>query len=153
MTQNEFLQKLRETLENELKGNVVQDNINYYSNYILEEKKKGRDEAEVVAELGDPWAIAKTIIDSVETQNHTQDSNAYEPKQRQTSGQEKNASQSVQVFGLNAWWKKLLLILGIIGVFAIIIAVIGGIFSLIAPFIVPLLIIVFVFRLIGRNRR
>lgn len=40
----------------------------YYDNYIQEEVRKGRTEADVIAELGDPWVIARTIIDSVENQ-------------------------------------------------------------------------------------
>lgn len=152
MTQKEFLEKLREALENELSGYLVQDNINYYSNYITEEVGNGRREEEVVSELGDPWAIAKTIIDSAETKNNTQESNTYETKQRQASNQQ-SSQGGTPVLGFDTWWKKLLLILGIIGVFAIIIAIIGGIFSLVAPLVVPIIVIVIVFRLIGRMKR
>ncbi|WP_416390385.1 HAAS signaling domain-containing protein [[Clostridium] hylemonae] len=50
MTQNEFLDKLRNALENELSGSAVQDNVAYYSSYIMEEMRKGRTESEVVGE-------------------------------------------------------------------------------------------------------
>ena len=38
----------------------VQDNVEYYKNYIKEEMKSGKSEQEVMDMLGDPWAIAKT---------------------------------------------------------------------------------------------
>lgn len=153
MTRSEFLGKLKEALENELSGYLVQDNINYYNNYIMDEVKKGRNEEEVVAELGDPWVIAKTVIGSSEAQGNCKGNNTYEPKQRKDPRQEQESTGNLKLFGLNSWWKKLLLVLGIIGVFAIIIAVIGGIFSLVMPLLVPILVIVCVFRLIGRTRR
>ena len=54
--------------------------------------------------------------------------------------------------GLDTWWKKLLLVLGIVGVFMLVIAVIGGIFSLLAPILVPLILVIIVFRIIGSRR-
>ena len=40
----------------------VQDNVEYYKNYIKEEMKSGNSEQEVMKMLGDPWAIDKTIL-------------------------------------------------------------------------------------------
>ena len=74
MTKKEFLIRLKRALGNDLSGAVVQENVEYYSSYIDDEIGKGRSEAEVTAELGDPWAIAKTIVDSVENRGQ-----AYEP--------------------------------------------------------------------------
>ena len=73
MTKSEFLEKLRHALANDLSGPIVQDNVRYYDSYISDEVRKGRREEDVIAELGDPWAIAKTIIESVEIQGNTQD--------------------------------------------------------------------------------
>ena len=73
MTRSEFLNKLKEALANDLSGPVIQENVNYYSGYIADEVRKGRSEEEVVAELGDPWAIARTIIESLEIQGNTQE--------------------------------------------------------------------------------
>ena len=91
MTRSEFLNKLKEALANDLSGPVIQENVNYYSGYIADEVRKGRSEEEVVAELGDPWAIARTIIESLEIQGNTQEDYGYEPNrqnydQRQQSG-------------------------------------------------------------------
>lgn len=153
MTQNEFLEKLRNALENDLGGSTVQDNVDYYRSYITEEVRKGRPEAEVVDELGDPWVIARSLIDAAE--NVTETYSGYEAKEaagRRGGGQNYGTGGSVHVFGIDAWWKKLLLVLGIIGVVLIVIAVIGGIFSLLMPLIVPIIVVMLVVRLIGRRR-
>ena len=38
--------------------------VQYYRNYIEEQAAKGRSEAEILAELGDPRLIAKTLLDT-----------------------------------------------------------------------------------------
>ena len=62
MSKREFLQKLKEYLSYELPQRYVEKNIRYYDGYIDDEIKKGRDVSEVIAELGDPQLIAKTIV-------------------------------------------------------------------------------------------
>ena len=150
MTKQEFLEKMRHALANDLSGSVVQDNINYYDGYISDEVRKGRREEAVIDELGDPWAIAWTIIESVENAGNGQDGYTYDPVQR---GYENGQNSRVRVIGVNSWWKKLLVILGVLGIIMLVVAVVGGIFSLLAPVIVPLLIVMFIVRLIGGRRR
>lgn len=160
MTRSEFLDKLREALENDLSGQVIQDNVDYYNSYITEEVKKGRAESEVMSELGDPWVIARSIADMSENASGgAQGAGSYENSQGQRSagqrpqnrGYEQN-SGNVRVFGFDTWWKKLLLVLAIVGVIAVVIAIIGGIFSLLMPLLVPLLLVMLVIRLIGGRR-
>ncbi|WP_419093796.1 DUF1700 domain-containing protein [[Clostridium] scindens] len=152
MTRSEFLNKLKEALANDLSGPVIQENVNYYSGYIADEVRKGRSEEEVVAELGDPWAIARTIIESLEIQGNTQEDYGYEPNRQNYDQRQQSGTGQVHIFGLDTWWKKLLLVLGIVGVFMLVIAVIGGIFSLLAPILVPLILVIIVFRIIGSRR-
>ena len=64
MNKTEFLQQLREALDAELSSRAVEENIRYYREYISDEERKGRTEEEILNELGDPWLIAKTIIDT-----------------------------------------------------------------------------------------
>ena len=64
MTKIEFLEKLRTALANDLTGAVIQENVDYYAGYIRSETEAGRNEEEVIEELGDPWVIAQTIIDT-----------------------------------------------------------------------------------------
>ena len=68
MNRSEFLDKLREALENDLSGPVVRENIEYYDSYIQSEVRNGKTEQEVLDMLGDPWMIARTIIDTDENE-------------------------------------------------------------------------------------
>ena len=146
MTKREFLDKLKKALANDLSGNVIRDNVDYYNDYITEEVRKGRKESEVIEELGDPWAIAKNIITSEEPER--QRSRTYEQGYDEESGH-----RGVHVFGLDTWWKKLVLLLGIIGVIVLVVAVIGGIISILAPIFVPLLILCLILKLVKGFRR
>lgn len=159
MTKREFLDKLKKALANDLSGNVIQDNVNYYNEYITEEVQKGRKESEVVGELGDPWAIAKNIITSEEIKGNTQETyDGYEPERQRSQSYEQgygneSGHRGVHVFGLDTWWKKLVLLLGIIGIVVLVVSIIGGIISILAPIFVPLLILCLLLKLIKGPRR
>lgn len=159
MTREEFLKKLKEALENDLSGRIVQENVSYYESYIIEEIRKGRTESEVIEELGDPWIIARSIIDMAEGEPGTREA-YYESakavqgrKERRTDMQAAWEIMEIFMFFHGQLVEKLLVILGVIGIFLIIIAVIGGIFSLLMPIIVPVLCIALIFRLISGRRR
>lgn len=153
MTKYEFLEKMRHALANDLSGSVIQDNINYYDGYISDEVRKGRSEAAVIEELGDPWAIARTIIESAGNGGSGQENYTYDPAQQGYGNGQQKRGFHVRAIGMGSWWKKLLLILGVLGIVMLVVAVIGEIFSLLAPLIVPILIIMLIVRLIGGRRR
>ena len=140
MTKSEFLEKLRQALGNDLTGAIIQENVNYYSSYIS-------------AELGDPWVLARTVIDAAEGRD-TADSSAgdygYEPEKSYGGQYRKNGH--VYSFGLDAWWKKLLLILVMVGIIMIVVSIISGLVSLLAPVLIPLIIVMIIVRAIGRRQ-
>lgn len=159
MTRYEFIDKLKSALENDLSGTSIQEHVNYYNDYINNEIINGRNESDIIAELGDPWAIAKTIISSEGVGCNNYEEYSYTSAQEDISNRGEYGSSydrssggpKVHIFGLDSWWKKLLLILGIIGVIMIVFSIITGIISLIAPFIIPILIISFILKLF-KNR-
>jgi len=157
MNKHEFISKLKNALENDLNSNSVQGHVNYYTDYINNEIRNGRSEAEVIAELGDPWAIAKTIIDSEGAGSSSYEEYSYTSTEDEVSRRNAHGSSSggpkVHVFGLDSWWKKLLLILGVIGVVMIVFSIITGLISLIAPFILPFVFITLIIRLFKNFRR
>ena len=59
----------------------------------------------------------------------------------------------MHVFGLDTWWKKLVLLLGIIGIIVLVVAVIGGIISILAPVFIPLLVLCLIIKLVKGSRR
>ncbi|RHV57957.1 DUF1700 domain-containing protein [Roseburia sp. OM04-10AA] len=64
MSREEFLTELRKALQGRVSQQAVNDNLRYYEEYILTESHKGKTEAEVIAELGNPRLLAKSIIDA-----------------------------------------------------------------------------------------
>lgn len=154
MTKYEFLQNLQRELSGKISVSAVQDQINYYSQYIDGEVSAGKSEQEVVSELGDPWIIAKTILGASDNEEFAKTNTSYEAKR--TSGKEKkNQEQNarIHVFGFDSWWKKLLLILGIIGIVMVVVGVIGGIISILAPIIIPVFVIMFIIRIVNSRKR
>ena len=170
MTRQEFIRKLQEALNGKLDATTIQDHLKFYDDYIIEEMRKGKSEQEVLELLGDPWAIAKTIVDAsdgtdeeVVYENRSPFNNSYnQTTQAQNSytgyGQKneygtEHSYGSYHEFRLDTWWKKALLILAVVFVVVVVVSVITGIISFLAPVLVPILIIMIVIRLIGGNRR
>ena len=61
MTKEEFLSGLRTALNSTGSYQLIEENLQFYSDYIAAETAKGRTEAEVMEELGDPRLIANSI--------------------------------------------------------------------------------------------
>lgn len=144
MTKFEFLERLQKELEGGMRTAAVQEQLDYYRRYIEEEVRSGRDETEVVSELGDPWAIAKTILDTSENEDFA--------KENLTGRTEQNSRTNGRVFNLSGKWVVILLLLGVLGILMLSVAVIGGIIRLLAPILLPILVIVFVIRVLNKRR-
>ena len=69
MSKEEFLDDLRSALSGSVSADVINDNLNYYENFINTEIRKGRSEDEVLDSLGNPRLIAKTVIDTTDSSN------------------------------------------------------------------------------------
>ncbi len=144
MTKFEFLERLQKELEGGMRTGAVQEQLDYYRRYIEDEVRSGRDETEVVSELGDPWAIAKTILDTSENEDFA--------KENLTGRTEQNSRTNGRVFNLSGKWVVILLLLGVLGILMLSVAVIGGIIRLLAPILLPILVIVFVIRVLNKRR-
>ena len=64
MKKREFLDRLKAALMNRINSQAVVENVNYYEDYINTQVRMGMKEEVVIAKLGDPRLLAKTIIDS-----------------------------------------------------------------------------------------
>ena len=118
--------------------------------------RKGKSEEEVLGMLGDPWILARTVIDA---QDGTDRSTVYEAGgstytdfESGRSIQQESGGQKMHGFGFDTWWKKLLAVLAVIMVIVIIFSIITGIVSLLAPIVVPIIVIMIVIRLISGRR-
>lgn len=144
MRKSEFLQELKEALQGEVSGGVLQENLRYYDNYITQETAAGRREEDVIDEIGSPRLIARTIIDSSEAAGDV-------PEQGSGYGQQETGS--FRYFNLNKWYWKLLLLVIVVFFMVTVITVIGGIFALLMRFAGPIILIWLIYTFIKGMRR
>ncbi len=64
MNREEFLDILRQQLEGNVPSDTLYSQLSYYRDYIDREIASGKSEESVLAALGDPHLIAKTLIDT-----------------------------------------------------------------------------------------
>ena len=161
MSKEEYLKGLEEALAGEVPASVIRDNLNYYSSYIAQEMAKGRTVDEIADEIGEPYIVAKTIIDSCEAAGETGEEDGYGSYQetytgsgsRDTYREEQSRSSHIHYIDLNKWYWKLLLILIVILVCTVVFQVVGGIFYLLMRFAGPLCIIFLLIWMIRNMRR
>lgn len=92
MNKAEFLNGLKKSLSDTFNSEQVNTSVSFYINYINEEIAKGRDEEEVVDELGDPRLIAKTIK-TVKGNEVAFDSEEREDANRRNNEESKNKTK------------------------------------------------------------
>ncbi len=59
-----FLDSLRRALYGKISDAQLEEHIQYYETYLAQEAAKGRQESEILEELGDPRLLAKTITET-----------------------------------------------------------------------------------------
>lgn len=160
MKKEEFLLLLRRALTGDVPPQVVEENIRYYDNYISEEVRKGALEEDVIAEIGDPRLIARTIEDTTEGASQTGYTEPEEDRTGYSSGQYSDREQEkssfgggIHTFNLSKWYWKLLLMVVVVGFFYLVFMVVGGIFTILSPLLGPLLIIWIIMWIFKSNNR
>ena len=140
MGRYEFLKKLKEALENDLDHQQVQEHINYYTQYINEELKKGRPEEEIIEELGDPWMISRTIVDTPgKEENYTQS---------QSHNYDSHKDEKSVSFGTEQpVWKKWLIIIGAVLILFVVLSAVIGIFRRLLPFLIPVIVVIIIIKM------
>ena len=107
MTRKQFMGELRSSLEGIVSPMVVQQNIDYYENYINEQIRSGKTEAEILNELGSPRLIARSIVDDSYAQTEY-----YEDEQEETP--EDMFGGNTHIFTMNSTKFKLGCLLSVI---------------------------------------
>ncbi len=154
MTKSEFLTELRKALANDLDGTEVEEHVSYYAGYINDEVAKGRSEAEVVEELGDPWTISRNIVGMKDVQEVVRSSrnkgnSEYTYEEEEDEGYSRVHTHS---FALDTWWKRLAAMLVVAGAFIVVMTIIGGLLSLFAPLLIPILLVLVLVRVFRQRR-
>lgn len=156
MSRQEFLQRLRDTLTGEVPGNVIEENIRYYDEYIRTEAAKGQTEDEVTGAIGDPRLIAKTIMEATENAREGGRQSAYDTyrdESRNAYEEEAGPAPHLHFIDLSKWYWKLLAVVAVVLFFFLVASIVTGIFSILIPLIGPLLLIFLVIKLIKGPRR
>lgn len=145
MSKEEFLYELEKALSGEMDVMEIQKNLQFYSGYIEEEKRKGKTEEEIIESLGSPRLIAKSILASYskkrKARNDSTRTYVYEDDyvqggsysyQGENKGAKKNKVKNLFSIPLMILFIICLLILG------------SAILSLIIRIAIPILIILFI---------
>ena len=139
MTKQEFLEKMRVALSGRVASGLIMENLHYYEDYINTEIRKGRSEQEVLAALGDPRLIAKTIV---ETKGGSGGDAAREAENNTAQRNRRRMSRDGQ--GHVRGQFKVPAVLWLIVVILIVILIISTIFSVIRallPVLLPILLV------------
>lgn len=143
MERTEFIDRLQRALAGGVNSSQVAENVRYYQEYIDVEIRKGRNEEEVLASLGDPRLLAKSIIEANKRAGISEGTNRNYDEETADgvygSGAEK-AFGTAHTVRMPTW--LILLILGVIAL--LVIGVVFSVISFLAPVIIPVLIIVLI---------
>lgn len=152
MSKKEFLDLLRQSLEGEVNNSILEQSMKFYNEYISSQSNKS--EEDVIEEIGDPRLIAKTII---ETENASRvDSYSYYNdrsynKDYGGDNDSTSSSNNKKVYRLK-WYHMVILVLVILFLFSFLIRVGWLILKMLSMFLVPIIIIIFLFSIIFRRR-
>lgn len=154
MNKKEFLDILREALKGEVTPTNMEQNIQYYDQYIGMRSKE--EEERIILELGDPRLIAKSLIEVARTSkrkkfadnsmNQESYTKSYDEDRNQRN-QKKRQSKLIINF---KWYHKLIVIASII-LFILFMLLIGRIILLVLfTFGLPILLILLLYSMFRR---
>ena len=146
MNRTEFLDTLRSQLSGQMHEGKVAAHVRYYEDYIQSQVRSGRNEQDVLQELGDPRLIARTLLDT-DVDNGQMDYAEYSAYSDPSQENQTTGSEKVHVWKLDTWYSKLL---GIV-ILLIIVFLLFHILVAVIPFFAFLAVILFIISLI-KNR-
>lgn len=137
MIKHEFISELKEALEHNMSEQKIKEHVEYYEDYIRTEVKNGRLEEDVVNELGDPWAIAKTI----------RLSEGMESKETTYTSEEKQSTEAKR--GWN--WKSIIIVVVLCIVVFSLLSAVMGLLGLAIRYAFPILVVVIIMQVLKRK--
>ncbi len=158
MRKDEFLRGLEEALAGEVSQAVIRENISYYDGYLSQEMAKGRTMDDIVGEIGEPYIVAKTIIDVSEAageENGRWSADSSYSSQSSTYGGSESPGPGTHIhyFDLNKWYWKLLLIVIVFVVVLGFVGIVGSVFAIALRFAGPIFLIFILYQMIRGRRR
>lgn len=146
MNKTEFLNALKNKLEEELRDPQVSDHVHYYEQYITLEVQKGMTEEDVISALGDPVLLARTIL---ETSN---DSTCEKPQDNVYTTEQNRSEGTYRGINFSAGWGCLLAVIAVIIMLIVFLWLVGAIVGAVLPIIMPVVLVLFVLTLIKKRK-
>lgn len=149
MRQEEFLQSFQEALAGKVSDTIIQENVNYYRNYISNEMRSGKAEDAILRSLGDPRLLAKTIEESHKFANgdesYTSDNDGWSFQGNRAGQKKQNQNTDVKkMFKIQGWLALAIVVVVLIAVVSLVFSVL----SFFAPVILVALVGLLVYRVI-----
>ena len=137
MSRREFLETLRGQLTGQMAQGKAAAHVRYYEDYIQSQVRSGRSEADVLAELGDPRLIARTLIDTDDgTEVYDESGYAEESygSDDYAGNSTRNAAGKTKSFklDLSTWYGKAI----VIAIAVIIVILLATVLVAVAPFVI-----------------
>lgn len=152
MDKEDFITSLQRALSSGLPGGQVAENVRYYREYIDSEIRRGRTEEGVLAELGDPRLLARSIIDANKRAGMTYGSNREYDEEVANDASEDDGydrTDRVRRIVLPGWLIMILIVL--IAMLAI--CLVSSLLYFLAPVIMGGVIVMLIIRFFQGNRR
>lgn len=146
MNRTEFLDTLRSQLSGQMHEGKVAAHVRYYEDYIQSQVRSGRDEQQVLDELGDPRLIARTLLDT-DTDNGNISYEEYSTEDSGFSGDSYSEDKrQVHSFQDKPWYEKLISLVIFVGILSVLIRMIGRIMPSLVMIALGVYVISFLFR-------
>ena len=144
MTRTEFMEALQRALSGTLGSSTVNGHMSYYQEYFDSQIGMGKSEEEIVAELGNPRLLAKTIIEAAKREGMGAGMPEYDEVYEDGTTDEGGRPKQYRMPG----W--LLLLIGF-AVAVVIVGVVGSVVSAMLPVLIPVLCVIMLVRLFQRK--
>lgn len=137
MSRREFLEILRGQLSGQMAQGKAAAHVRYYEDYIQSQVRSGRSEAEVLAELGDPRLIARTLIDTddgrevYDEAGYAEESYGSDDYADNRNGNAAGKTRSFKL-DLGTWYGKAI----VIAIAVIIVILLATVLVAVAPFVI-----------------
>lgn len=145
MNKSEFLDALKNKLQEELSEPQVNDHLCYYEQYILQEIQSGKSEDDVIASLGDPLLLARTIL---ETPQSSTSRGSHSGVYTESSQEEPNYSRA----NVSSGWGCLVAVIAVVLLVSLILWLVGVIVGTVLPVLMPVILILFIYALVKRRQ-
>lgn len=147
MDRAQFLETLRSQLTGKMHAEKIEAHLRYYEDYIQSQVRGGKSEADVLAALGDPRLIARTLLDTDTSSPDENGEEAYaysDSRQKQGYsetgyGYEQQNLRKKRRLDLSTWYGKVL----VIAFAALVIFLLVTVLTAVLPFFAVLALVVF----------